>query len=137
MQIRAAAFEQDSQGIWEIFHQVVQGGDTYAYAPDTPFAFFKTLWFSDDCHPYVAVDESVTDPATGRPKIVGTVVIKPAKPGLGDHVGNASYMVHPDFHGKGIGKALGNFSLPEAKKLRLETMQFNFVVSTNTVAVKL
>jgi len=46
-------------------------------------------------------------------------------------------MVHPDAHGQGIGKAMGNHSIKQAKKLGFSAIQFNFVVSTNIVAIQL
>jgi GNAT superfamily N-acetyltransferase len=46
-------------------------------------------------------------------------------------------MVHPDARGKGIGKAMGNHSIKQAKKISFSAIQFNFVVSTNLVAIQL
>jgi ribosomal protein S18 acetylase RimI-like enzyme len=39
--------------------------------------------------------------------------------------------------GKGIGQAIGVFSLEEARRLGYKAMQFNIVVKSNTHAVKL
>jgi ribosomal protein S18 acetylase RimI-like enzyme len=46
-------------------------------------------------------------------------------------------MVSPDSSGKGIGKAMAEFSLIEAKRLGYLAMQFNFVVKSNLPAVLL
>src|SRR5262245_29961745 len=70
-------------------------------------------------------------------KIVGAYLIKPNQVGLGSHIANAGYMVDPSSRGQGIGEALGRHSIDEAKRLGYRAMQFNLVVSTNTVAVKL
>ena len=59
------------------------------------------------------------------------------QPGLGGHVANAAYMVHPGASGQGIGRALGIHSIKQAKKLSFSAIQFNFVVSTNLVAIQL
>lgn len=42
IEIRRAE-DSDFDAIWEIFHEVVQGGDTYVYAPDIapPAATFQ------------------------------------------------------------------------------------------------
>jgi L-amino acid N-acyltransferase YncA len=69
--------------------------------------------------------------------IAGTFVFKQNQPGLGAHVANAAYMVHPDFQGKGIGKKMAQASLEEARKSGFQAMQFNIVVSTNHQAKKL
>jgi ribosomal protein S18 acetylase RimI-like enzyme len=57
--------------------------------------------------------------------------------GLGDHVANASFMVAPEAHGRGIGRLLGEHCLDEARRRGFAAMQFNFVVSTNAAAVAL
>jgi GNAT superfamily N-acetyltransferase len=70
-------------------------------------------------------------------KIVGSYMIKPNQPGLGAHVANCGYMVHPAVQGKGIGYAMGLHSLDFARKNGYRALQFNIVVSTNVVAVRL
>jgi ribosomal protein S18 acetylase RimI-like enzyme len=46
-------------------------------------------------------------------------------------------MVAPDARGQGIGRAMAEHCLTEARRLRFRAMQFNFVVSTNESAVRL
>jgi ribosomal protein S18 acetylase RimI-like enzyme len=46
-------------------------------------------------------------------------------------------MVTPTARGLGIGRAMGEHSLTEARRLGFRAMQFNFVVATNEPAVKL
>lgn len=70
-------------------------------------------------------------------KIVGTYIIKPNHPGLGSHIANCGYMVHPDARGKGIGKKICEHSIAFARENGYRAMQFNIVVSTNEVAVAL
>ncbi|HEY2786177.1 MAG TPA: GNAT family N-acetyltransferase, partial [Fimbriiglobus sp.] len=55
----------------------------------------------------------------------------------GSHVANAGFMVAPDARGRGVGRAMGEFILAEARRLGFAGMQFNFVVSTNAAAVAL
>jgi L-amino acid N-acyltransferase YncA len=128
MEIRKADFIQDYDGIWEIFNQVITSGDTYVFHPETPKSALAKHWFADYMSTYVAVEDGV---------ICGTYIIKPNQIDLGSHIANGSYMVHPAFQGKGIGKLLGEHSLKEAKSLGFKAIQFNIVVSTNTYAVKL
>jgi RimJ/RimL family protein N-acetyltransferase len=70
-------------------------------------------------------------------KIVGTYFIKPNQPALGSHVANCGYMVHPAMRGKGVGYTMGLHSVGKARKLGYKAIQFNIVVSTNVVAVRL
>jgi ribosomal protein S18 acetylase RimI-like enzyme len=46
-------------------------------------------------------------------------------------------MVAPDARGQGIGRAMAEHCLSEARLLGFRAMQFNFVVSTNDAAVRL
>lgn len=127
MHIRKA-IDQDRHEIWEIFTAVIQTGDTYVYAPDTPKEDLEKYWFSTNMETYVLEENE---------EILGTYVIKPNQVDLGSHIANASYMVHPKAQGKGIGNLLCEHSLAEATRFGFKGMQFNLVVSTNKVAVKL
>jgi len=118
----------DFDAIWDIFHRVVSTGDTYAYAPDTNREQARKIWMADNVRTYVA---------RHRDQIVGTYILTPNQPGLGSHVANAGYMIHPDRQGQGLGRTLCEHSLDEARRLRFLAMQFNFVVSTNQRAVAL
>lgn len=127
MEIRKAT-EGDKADIWTIIQHVISGGDTYTFAPDTSEDEIMAFWFSPEKHNYVAEIDGI---------IVGIFWLKANQPGLGSHVGNAAYMVSPDAKRQGVGKAMAEYSLEEAKRLGFTAMQFNFVVKTNAVAVKL
>lgn len=127
VEFRKAA-ETDKPAIWQIIKAVIAGGDTYVFAPDTPEDEMMAFWFSPEKHNYVAV-------AGGT--VVGTFWLRANQPGLGSHVGNAAYMVSPDAAGRGIGREMAEYSLAEAKRLGFAAMQFNFVVKSNTAAIKL
>ena len=127
IQIRPA-LSSDHDAVWEIIEPVIQAGDTYMYAPDSSRDKMLALWFDADKYTYIAEIEG---------KIVGTFFLKANQPDLGSHVVNAGYMVHPDFRGRGIAEQLCRFSLTEAKRLGFKAMQFNFVIATNEVAVRL
>ena len=57
--------------------------------------------------------------------------------GAGAHVANAAYATAPEAAGKGVGRAMGEHSLAQAKGAGFTAMQFNFVVSTYRSAVHL
>jgi ribosomal protein S18 acetylase RimI-like enzyme len=46
-------------------------------------------------------------------------------------------MVSGSVRGQGIGRAMAEHSLSEARRLGFRAMQFNFVISTNTAAIRL
>lgn len=122
------AEDADFDGIWEIFHAVVAKGDTYAYDPETTKEQALAIWLAPGLSTYVALLDG---------EVVGTYILKANQPGLGSHVANAGYMVRPDRAGRGIGRALCEHSLDEARHAGFLAMQFNAVVSTNEGAIAL
>jgi L-amino acid N-acyltransferase YncA len=127
MKIRAAA-EPDHDPIWKIFRAVVASGDTYAINPNISREEALAYWFGADTQTYVA--ESAD-------RVVGTYILRPNQSGGGSHVANAAFMVAPDARGQGVGRAMGEHCLSEARRLGFRAMQFNFVVATNESAVRL
>jgi len=122
------ALPSDYDRIWEIIQEVIATGDTYVFDPGSSKEKMLEYWCGQDKHTYIALRNS---------KIVGTFVIKDNQPGLGSHIANASYMTVPAASGQGIGMAMGEFSLEEAKRLGYRAMQFNIVIKSNERAVRL
>ena len=114
--------------MWEIFRDVVRPGDTYVFAPDTPAEVAHDYFLGPGVRSWVVEDGNA---------IVGMYKLIPNRRDLGSHVANASFMVHPKTQGRGIGRAMGEHCLAEARTAGFLAIQFNFVVSTNTRAVEL
>ena len=122
------AIQEDKEEIWKILKEVIAQGDSFAFDPNTPKEKMMAYWMAEDKHTYVALLDN---------EIVGSFFIKANQPGLGSHIANAGYMTSQSASGKGIGKAMGQFSLAEAKRLGYHAMQFNIVVKSNERAVRL
>ena len=122
------AIDSDKSAVWQIIKAVIAGGDTYVFDPDTPEDEMLAYWFSPEKHVYVAEDGG---------EILGTYWLKTNQPGLGSHVGNGAYMVSPHAKGKGIGRKMAEHSIEEARRIGFHSIQFNFVVKSNEVAVRL
>lgn len=122
------AINTDREAIWKIFQDVVAAGDTYAFDPNTSREEALGYWFRADTHTYVAEQDG---------RIVGSYILRPNQPALGSHVANAGFMVASAARGLGVGRAMGEHCLTEARHLGFRAMQFNFVVSTNESAVHL
>lgn len=127
MNIRPAT-SADQDAVWEIFHDVIATGDTYVFDPAMPRDEALAYWFHEGTRTYVAEADG---------KIVGTYILKANQPGLGSHVANASFMVSSSARGLGAGRRMGEHCLEEARKAGFVAMQFNIVISTNEVAVRL
>ena len=122
------AIREDKEEIWKILKQVIAQGDSFVFDPDSSKEKMMTYWMEPEKHTYVAILDD---------KVVGSFFIKANQPGLGSHIANAGYMTSPSASGKGIGKAMGQFSIEEAKRLGYQAMQFNIVVKSNERAVRL
>jgi L-amino acid N-acyltransferase YncA len=122
------ANQDDHEAVWQIIHEVIATGNTYVFAPDSSKEKMLNYWFSEDKYTYVAEDDG---------KILGTFYLKTNQMDLGSHIVNAGYMVSSEARGKGLGQAMAEFSMGEARRLGYRGMQFNLVVKTNENAVKL
>jgi L-amino acid N-acyltransferase YncA len=122
------ATDRDRDAIWKIFRATVAPGDAFVYDPNTPRDEAEAYWFAKGTRTYVAEQEG---------KVIGSYILRPNRPGLGNHVSNAGFMVDPAARRLGVGRAMGEHALEEARRLGYSAMQFNFVIATHGSAVRL
>ena len=127
MNIREA-IEKDFNAIWPIFYEIVSAGETYAYPQDTTKDEALKIWFNTPRKTYVFEEDN---------EILGTYYIKTNQAGPGGHVCNCGYMVSSKASGKGLATAMCEHSQEIAREMGYKAMQFNFVASSNKVAVRL
>ncbi|HEV8418273.1 MAG TPA: N-acetyltransferase [Candidatus Udaeobacter sp.] len=146
-----AAIDADCDAVWSIFHEVIAAGDAYAVDPNISREDALAYWFAPGTHTYVAetnrefVGEAESLPGTPTPSptvkrnhvIAGTYILRPNQSGGGSHVANAGFMVSASARGRGIGRAMAEHCLSEARRLGFRAMQFNYVIFTNTAAIRL
>lgn len=128
IEIRPAA-DADFDAMWNIFRAHVAAGETWPFTPDIEREAGYQYWLGSGASTFVAV--------LGAVRVLGMYKLGPNQAGRGAHVANASYMVSPAAQGVGVGRLMGEHSLAEARRQGYLAMQFNYVVSTNTAAVKL
>ncbi|MFD5030805.1 GNAT family N-acetyltransferase [Streptomyces sp. NPDC058220] len=129
MLIREATTE-DWPAIWPFFHKIVADGETFTYPPDLSESDGRDWWLvAAPSRAVVAVDEAGT--------VLGTAKMNRNHMGNGGHIASASYMVDPAHAGRGVGRALCEYSIEWARAAGFRAMQFNAVVETNVYAVKL
>jgi ribosomal protein S18 acetylase RimI-like enzyme len=114
--------------VWPLFQAVIASGDTYSFSPDTRFEHARDAWTTPPSRCFIAERGG---------ELLGAYVLKPNQPGLGNHVANAGYMVARGARGQGIAGAMCEHSMEQARCAGFTAMQFNFVVSSNTTAVRL
>lgn len=119
----------DFEAVKEIFLHVVDEGETYSYERgELTDEWIRNYWLKNVVTAIVARVDG---------KVAGVCAIRLNRTGRGDHIANASYIVHHDYRGIGIGYALGQESIRECKQYGYKAIQFNYVVSTNAKAVAL
>jgi ribosomal protein S18 acetylase RimI-like enzyme len=125
--IRPAAVT-DHVAIWSILEPIIRAGETYALPREMTREAALAYWTAPDRETFVA--ESGT-------RILGTYYLRPNQPGGGAHIANCGYITAPHAAGRGIARKMAEHSFLHAKSSGYTAMQFNFVISTNTRAIKL
>ncbi|MBT8145136.1 MAG: GNAT family N-acetyltransferase [Gammaproteobacteria bacterium] len=124
------AFRQpDWNSTWAILEPVFRAGDTYSFSSDISESEARQVWVNVPEATFVA-----EDPAG---QVLGTYFLKPNQPGQGSHVGNCGYVVAAASRGQGIASAMCEHSQTEAIRRGFRALQYNYVVATNTGAVRL
>ncbi len=122
------ADEENFDEIWRIFQDVIEAGETYANDASTTKEEAYQKWFAKNAKTFVAkIDD----------KIVGAYLIKPNHVGRASHIANCSFIVDKNSRGNGVGKKIGAHAIEFAKNAGYKAIQYNFVVSTNKVAIAL
>jgi len=129
MEIRDAVPEDWPQ-IWPFLRDIVRAGETYTWPRDETEEQARAIWMA-------AARPNRTLVAVEDGTVLGTAKMGPNHRGPAAHIANASFMVAPEHGGKGVGRALGEYVLAQARADGFRAMQFNAVVETNTTAVKL
>ena len=124
-----SATEQDWAAIHPIIEQVVREGETYAYPMSMSSDAARELWMEQP--------QGLTVVAERDGAIVGTAKMGPNRPGHGDHIGTASFMVDATARGAGVGRQLGEYAIDWHRRQGFEGIQFNAVVASNEAAVRL
>lgn len=118
----------DASSIWRIIGPTIRAGETYALDRDMTEADALAYWLSDARETFVAEEDG---------EIVGTYFLRANQTGGGKHICNCGYMTSATATGHGVARAMCQHSLDYARQRGYRSMQFNFVISTNTPAVAL
>jgi GNAT superfamily N-acetyltransferase len=123
------ATDDDWPRLWPIVEHVVREGETYIYPLDLTSGQAREIWMERP------PGETVVAELDGA--VLGTAKMGPNRPGHGDHVGTASFMVAPAARGRGVGRALGEHVVAWHRERGFRGIQFNAVVESNAPAVRL
>lgn len=118
----------DAKAVWNLLEQTFRAGDSYAVDPMITQADAMNMWVSAPIATFVT--ELNGD-------ILGTYYIKTNQKGGGAHVCNCGYVTAAAARGQGLASAMCAHSQETARALGYKAMQFNFVLATNTGAIRL
>lgn len=114
----------DAAAIW---NEIVAAGDSF---PGDEVLSDEQAW-----EMFEAQTASVC--ALDGDEVVGVYILHPNNIGRCGHIANASYAVKAGARGRGVGRALVEDCIRQAKAHGFRGLQFNAVVSTNTAAIAL
>ena len=120
---------QDWPRIHPFFSSIIAAGETYAFPEGLSLEEARPWWMEKPPGQTVVAVEGDA--------LLGSAKMGPNRPGRGAHVATASFLVDPAHQGRGVGRMLGEYVLGWAREAGYRSIQFNAVVETNTVAVRL
>jgi ribosomal protein S18 acetylase RimI-like enzyme len=130
MEVMVRPFEQsDWPALWPMLRSTFSNGETYTFPPNATEQEILDVWVKSPKATFVACDHSG--------QVLGTYYIKANQSGNGDHVSNCGFVVSELARGHGVASIMCQHAQSTAAQLGFQAMQFNFVVSTNSGAVRL
>jgi ribosomal protein S18 acetylase RimI-like enzyme len=122
------ATEADWAGIWPFWHRIAVEGETYSWNPESTSDQARDDW--------LVRPPGRTIVGMAEDQVRASAQLQPNY-GPASKIANASFIVDPEFSGRGIGRQLVTHVLDEARKDGYWAMVFNAVVETNAAAVHL
>lgn len=119
----AEARPGDHDELYIRFGEIVAAGEGYPQAPG-PLAV-------EDFDEYWLAGKSLVAVARSEGAVVGSYYLKPNFPGRAAHIANGGYFVVRELRGRGVGTALVEDSLVQARALGFDALQFNLVFVSN------
>ena len=120
--------EADFNDFWQSFKAIIEAQETYAFDSNMTYEEAFQLWCRTPLKTFVFEELGC---------VLGTYYIKANAMSPSCHFSNCGYMVSETARGKGIARKMCEHSQMVAKELGFTAMQFNSVVSTNKIAIKL
>ena len=118
----------DADAVWKILEPTIRTGETYTLPHDFTREQALAYWYAPQHETFVAEENG---------EILGAYYLRANQQGGGSHVANCGYMTAPWAEGRGVASAMCAHSLDRSRERGFRAMQFNIVISTNEVAVRL
>lgn len=119
--IRMATVD-DYDEVFDAFGRIVAAGEGFPQQPPLTRQDFDDYWLAHS---------SAVSVARFGGYLVGAYYIKPNFVGRAAHIANAGYFVPAPYRSRGVGRAMVENSLRQARHLGFDAMQFNLVFESN------
>jgi GNAT superfamily N-acetyltransferase len=120
--IRAATVD-DHDELFRGFSRIVGAREGFPQVPPLTWEEFNDYWIAHSSAVLVARFEG---------SLIGAYYLKPNFVGRAAHIANAGYFVLTAYRNTGVGRALVEHSLREARHLGFDAMMFNLVFESNS-----
>ena len=122
--------DQDWTRVFLFYRVIMAERKTYAFPENQTLEEARPWWMDQSPgQTIVAVDHDEV--------ILGSAKMGPNRPGRGQHIATASFLVDPVHQGRGVGRLLGQYMIDWAREEGYHGIQFNAVVEVNDAAVHL
>lgn len=118
----AAATDSDHDDLFVAFARIVDDKEGFPQAPPLDRAEFDDYWLARS---------AIVVAAREHGELAGAYYVKPNFVGRAAHIANAGYFVVAEHRGTGIGRALVEHSMIEARRLGFDALLFNLVFESN------
>jgi len=112
----------DHGELFVAYSEIVRSGAGFPHEPPLSREDFDDYWIAHSSAVWIARDGGT---------LVGAYYLKPNFVGKAAHIANAGYFVVESFRGQGLGRRMVRHSLPEARRLGFDALQFNLVFASN------
>jgi GNAT superfamily N-acetyltransferase len=113
---------QHHDELFAAYTGIVAAGDGFPHASPVSREEFDDYWIAHCSAVWIARVDG---------ELAGAYYVKPNSVGRAAHISNAGYFVLASHRGHGLGRALVEHSLLEARRLGFDAMQFNLVFASN------
>jgi GNAT superfamily N-acetyltransferase len=116
------ATPSDHDELFAAFARIVEAREGFPQAPPLDRAEFDDYWLAHSAAIVVAREQG---------PLAGAYYLRANFVGRAAHIANAGYFVVSEHRGKGMGRALLEHSMGEARRLGFDALLFNLVFESN------